>query len=437
MIIKKIMLCALIGWLSLIGLTHPAEAKVYIDIDTPGFQQFPIAVKDFQVKGAPAGPTADLAAAITEQVRIYLGMTGLFHALDKRSFLDGVEPGTQAIRFEDWAVIGADFLLVGDLAAGEKETLITCQLYDVMRGQLIVQKKYSGRAGQAQAIARSIVSDILLALTGDEGDLQTRIAFVLKKGAFSDIYTINYDGTGLKKLTSHQSIVSSPRWSPDGRYLAFTSYSSGRPAVYLSAIKTGEERKVAAFGGLNLCGGFSPDSRKLLLTLSKDGNEEIYALDISTLSLTRLTRNFAIDVSPAWSPDGKKIVFVSDRSGSPQVFMMDADGGNVERVTYEGNYNTSPSWSPSGRRIAYEGLIDHKFQIFSVDEKGDNLIQLTFDDTNSEYPSWSPSGRQIVFCSKLKNRHRLSIMNANGLNVRILMETPEQLVMPAWSPRAK
>jgi len=435
----RLLILTLLASVFICSASHQAMAKVYIDIDAPGFQQFPIAVSDFQTKNQQAGSSSDaFNITLSDSIRNYLGLSGIFNILDKKSFLDGVEPGVpETIRFSDWSVIGADFLLRGDLAVNGKDVTSESRLYDITRGQLLFNKKLSGKTDDLPALARAIAAEILLALTGDEGDFNTRIAFVVKKNTGSDVFAMNYDASDVKNLTHHRSIVAAPRWSPDGQYLAFTSYKSGRPEVYLRHLKSGKEKKIASFKGLNLGGSFSPDSKKILLTLSKDDNEEIYALDIDTMALKRLTRSFSIDVSPTWSPDGKKIAFVSNRSGSPQIFVMDTDGNNVERVTFEGNYNTSPSWSPRGGRIAYEGLINHKYQIFSVDEKGNNLIQLTFDNADNEYPSWSPSGRQIVFSSREGSKSRISIMNSNGLNIRVLQEDRNQLVMPTWSPRFK
>ena len=412
-----------------------AADKVYIDIDAPGFQQFPVAICDFQIK---TGDTSKESVDLSDSIRRHLDLTGIFRVLDKKSFLEGVEPGSpEIIRFSDWSVIGADFLLRGNLTVRGKDVFAESRLYDVTRGQMLFEKKYSGITDDLQSVALSIASDILLALTGDPGDFHTKIAFVIKKKSSSDIFTMNYDASDVKNLTNDHSIVAAPRWSPDGRYFAYTSYKNGRPMVFLRHLKTGKEKILASFSGLNLCGSFSPDSKKILLTLSKDGNEEIYVLDIETMNLRQLTHSFSIDVSPAWSPDGRKIAFVSNRSGSPQIFVMEADGNNVKRITFEGNYNTSPSWSPRGGRIAYEGLINRKYQIFSVDDEGNNLIQLTFDDADNEYPSWSPSGRQIVFHSRQNARSRICIMNANGMNFRILKESGDFLVMPAWSPRSE
>ncbi len=439
MILKKkyhLSLLVFLFFCIICGMHGVVMAKVYIDIDAPGFQQFPIAVSDFQIKNPQPGQTSDAHNSIADQIRGCLNLSGIFNVLDKKSFLDGIEPGlSESIRFSDWTLIGADFLLRGDVIVKGGNVDVISRLYDVTRGRMLFNKQYTGKNDGLPAMARSIAADILFELTGDKGDFNTRIAFVMKKNSKQDIYTMNYDASDLSNLTVHQNIIAAPRWSPDGQYLAFTSYKSGRPEVYLHSIKTGKEKKVASFNGLNLCGSFSPDSKKLLLTLSKDGNEEIYALDMDTMALKRLTRSYAIDVSPAWSPCGKKIAFVSNRSGSPQIFTMDTEGNNVKRITFEGNYNTSPSWSPRGGRIAYEGLINHKYQIFTVDEEGNHLIQLTFDNADNEYPSWSPSGRQIVFSSRQGSKSRINIINSNGLNTRVLKEDPAYLVMPAWSPR--
>jgi TolB protein len=414
-----------------------AAAKVYIDIDAPGFQQFSIAVCDFQNSKTGTSASPDLNPAIADEIKNYLDMTGLFKILDKKSFLEGVEPGSpEKIRFQEWTAIGADFLVRGNLTQG-KDTVAEGRLYDTARGEMLFNKRYSNPGGDTKPLALAIARDILIALTGNAGDFDTRIAFIIKKKSGSDIYSMSYDASGMNNLTGHQSIVTSPRWSPDGQYLAFTSYKNGRPQVYLRNLKTGSERTVASFDGLNLSGSFSPDSRKLLLTLSKDGNEDIYVLDISTMQLKRLTNSYSIDVSPTWSPDGQKIAFVSNRSGSPQIFVMNADGSGERRITFHGNYNTSPSWSPRGGKIAYEGLAGGRYQIFTVDESGGNLMQMTSDNADNEYPSWSPSGRQIVFSSRQGGRSRICIMNANGMKTRILFESASHLVMPSWSPSLK
>jgi TolB protein len=413
-----------------------ATAKVYIDVDSPNFRLFPIAICDFNIADAnTAAKSRDIGIVLADEVKKYLTMTGFFNPLNKKSFLD--DKGTNSINFANWTMIGADYLVKGNVKQSEKEISNECRLYDVVKGELLFNKTYTATRNDLKILAKNIASDILFALTGDEGDFNTQIAFIAKKGNKADIYAVNYDGLDLKTLTNHHSIILSPRWSPNGRFLAFTSFKGGVPEVYIRDLKNGSERKVASFEGINLCGYWSPDGQKLLLTLSKDGNEEIYVFEMRNLSLKRLTSNYSIDVSPSWSPDGKKIAFVSNRGGSPQIYTMDADGNNVKRITFVGNYNTTPSWSPRGGRIAYEGLINHKYQVFTIDEEGNNLLQLTFDAADNEAPSWSPSGRQIAYSSKTNSKSKICIINANGLNVRVLREGGGSVMMPMWSPRFK
>ena len=421
--------------------SNSVTAKIYVDIDSPTFQQIPIAICDFGNQITIATKSANFGITVADDVKKDLSLTGMFNILNKKSFLENNTPGnaatTENIRFSDWAAIGADYLLQGNITQNNKEIIVESRLFDVTRGEIIFNKKYRSDINKLKALSRAIASDILFTLTNDEGDFSTKIAFVSKKGSKSDIYVISYDGSELKNITNHQSIIIAPRWSPDGNFLAFTSFKDGRPEVYIRNFKNGTEKKVASFEGLNLCGSFSPDGKKLLLTLSKDGNEEIYVQEIDTLKLKRLTNSYSIDVSPTWSPDGKKIAFVSNRAGSPQIYTMDADGNNVKRITYEGKYNTSPSWSPRGGRIAYEGLTNNRYQIFSIDEDGNNPLQLTSDASNNESPSWSPSGRQIVYISRKSSNSKIFIMNSNGSNPRVLNENSYKLVMPAWSPRFK
>ena len=426
---------------ALLTFHNNANAKVYIDVGSPTFKSIPIAICDFTNKVTNDTKPANSGITISDGVKKDLTLTGIFNILNKKSFLedkDSIGATTaEKIRFADWAAIGADYLLRGNIIQNDKDVIVESYFFDVTRGELILNKKYRAEINRLKDISRAMATDIMLALVNDEGDFKTRIAFISKKGLKSDIYAVNYDGSELRSITNHQSIIMSPRWSPDGNLLAFTSFKYGRPEIFIRNLKNGTEKKVASFEGLNLCGAFSPDGKKLLMTLSKEGNEEIYALDIDTLKLQRLTNNYSIDVSPAWSPDGKKIVFVSNRAGSPQIYTMDANGGNVKRITYEGNYNTSPSWSPRGGRIAYEGLTNDKYQIFSIDEEGCNPAQLTFDATNNESPSWSPSGRQIVYASRKSSNSKIFIMNSNGSNPRVLNENSYKLVMPVWSPRFK
>lgn len=415
-----------------------AFGKVYIDIDSPAFQQFPIAIPDFKNLGNNDEDNS-LSADLSNSLSSILKITGYFRIINKNAYLEDQNSAgitAETTDFAEWSAIGTEFLVKGGYTGNPDGISIEYRLFDVVEGKLIAGKKYWGTRNELGTIAIKFASEILLALTGEPGVFDTKIAFTGKRGKNSDIYVVNFDGSGVDKITKNNTITVLPHWSIDGKMLSFTSYIRGNPDLYLLDIPTRKMKRLSHFRGLNLSGPWSPDGTKLLLTLSKDGNEELYVMDYGTRKITRLTRDSAIDVSPTWSPDGSKIAFVSNRSGSPQIFVMNADGSKVRRLTFEGNYNTSPSWCPTGKRIVYEGTSNGCFQLFSIDEDGSNFMQLTFENGGCEYPTWSPDGRYIAFSSGGDGKSRICVINSNGLNLRVLYKNAElEAVYPSWSPR--
>jgi TolB protein len=419
-----------------------ASDKVYLDVDSPVAKQFVIAIPDFRNSdGGKVSPDKQ-AALLADQLSSLLQITSFFNAVNKAAYLEDNRPPAslpaENIRFADWLAIGAEYLVQGSFQQRDGGLVLDCRLYDVVKAEVVVGKKYVGKAADGKIMLRKFAGEVLQALTGDGSVFSTRIAFVMKMGKATDILSINYDGSDLVKEVESKTVLMSPRWSPEGRYLGFTSFEAGNPDFYVKDMIKSIITKNSDFRGINLPGGWSPDGKKVLITLSKDGNEEIYLLDFGSKFMQRLTNNYAIDVSPAWSPDGSRIAFVSNRSGSPQIYIMDGDGNNVKRLTFTGNYNTSPAWSPKGDRIAYEGTVDGRFQILTIGTDGENPKQLTFDSGESKSPSWSPDGRYLVF-SKNNNGEKKKIytMTAAGSNVRLLYEGAGDGVSASWSPRLK
>ena len=155
----------------------------------------------------------------------------------------------------------------------------------------------------------------------------------------------------------------SPSWSPDGTKLAYVSFESEVPHIFVQEIATGNRELVAAFPGINGAPAFSPDGRRLAMTLSKDGNTEIYVMDLGSKRLRRVTNNPAIDTEPSWSPDGRTLAFTSDRGGKPQVYRTVVEGGRPERVTFEGSYNARPVFSPDGTKLALVHRDEGRYRI--------------------------------------------------------------------------
>ena len=436
-------------------LAESLWAKVYIDIRSPSFRKFPIAISPFKV---PVSPNEDLKLGerATEILTNDLTISGFFALIDPRTFAENTvrgqpagfpsgtgqipgPPGSEFIDFRPWANIGAEALVLGEVTFKDRSLTLEARLYDVVKKELIVGKRYIGEITDLSRMVHRFADEVIFVLTGEQGIFQTQIVYVSTATGNKEIFLMDFDGRNVKQVTRHQSICLSPRFSPDGKKIAFTSYKAGNPDLYTKDLRTGEERRVAHFPGLNISPAWSPDGQRLALTLSKDGdgNPEIYTLQLDGSPLRRLTDHPAIDVSPTWSPDGKKIAFVSNRGGSPQIYVMDANGENVQRLTFEGNYNTHPAWSPRGERIAFDALLDGNHNICTVQPNGSDLRILTANLNRCETPSWSPDGRHLVFSSTREGGSHIYLMDAEGTRIKRLTFQRGSDTYPNWSPRIK
>ena len=157
------------------------------------------------------------------------------------------------------------------------------------------------------------------------GAFATRIAYVAVDGTppaqHFQLIVADADGDNSQVVLESRQPIMSPAWSPDGQWLAYVSFETESPSIFVQQVRTGERRRVSARAGVNGAPAWSPDGKRLALTLSgKAGNLDIYVLDLATQALTRITDDPAIDTEPAWSADGASLYFTSDRAGGPQIY---------------------------------------------------------------------------------------------------------------------
>jgi dipeptidyl aminopeptidase/acylaminoacyl peptidase len=237
----------------------------------------------------------------------------------------------------------------------------------------------------------------------------------------SHIWMVRFDGTEDRQITFSQDSESSPRWSPDGKYLSFTSSRPGKARgnqVWLLDRSGGEAMQLTELKGRLQGYEWSPDSKRMALVIGDPDPEAeptpspqpgatatprvpkpividryrfkqdvqgyllsgrhsyIYLFDIASRKLDRLTNSKWDESSPSWSPDGKLIAFTSnhgddpDRDPSAQVFVAEAKAGAIEKqltsATSRGGRGR-PEWSPDGKRLALLEGDEKKFGAYSMD----------------------------------------------------------------------
>jgi TolB protein len=408
----------------LIAWANVSQARIYVDITSPGMTKIPIAVPYLTVMPQTI-EYEQLGRKISEVLSNDLTFHGFFSVLDPAQY------GGRADA--DWSKFRIDYLVKGAIAASGNAIVVDFQLIDMSNNSSLVSNHYAGKISDYRWIAHRFCDEIIMALTGEHGVSLSKITFVGPNGRFKDIYTADFDGADAKIVTNERSLVVSPRFSPDGRHIAYTSYRYGKPQIFIKDLATGNTKRITAYRGLNISPSWSPDGKRLAVTLSKDGNPDIYIIDSSGNVLERLTNGPGINVSPTWSPDGTRLAFVSDRGGQPQIYIYDMTSRTIKRLTYNGNYNTDPQWSPKGDRIAYAARIGGQFQIMTISPDGGEPTQLTTAGDN-ENPSWSPNGRMILFSSSRLGGKAIFVMQANGADQRMVIKHLGKLTIPNWGP---
>jgi len=331
------------------------------------------------------------------------------------------------------AALKVQYLAVGQVTSRGREAVLEGRLFDANTGNMVFGKRYVGDAKFFRLIVHRFTDDIIFNLTGEKGVAQTRIAFVSSVSRTAkEIFVMDYDGANPSAITGNQSINLSPRWSPDGRLIAYTSYRNNNPDLYVLNFDSGRRDVLSAQQGLNATPGWSPDGQWLAIAMSAGGGTNLFLMPKSGGSPRPLTAGPAISVSPSFSPNGRQIVFNSDRGGTPQIYIIDVDGSNLHRLTFQGNYNASPRWSPRGEKILFMCRMGAN-HICLINPDGSGLQQLTFAGTNED-PTWSPDGRHIAFSSTRNGRRDIFVMHADGTEQKRLTNNGYDNYLPDWSP---
>ena len=172
-----------------------------------------------------------------------------------------------------------------------------------------------------------------------------RMAFNSNRDNNNDIYIVNVDGTGMRRLTNHPAIDTSPTWSPNGQQVAFTSDRTGTPQIYvIGADGTGLRR--LTFESYCDRPTWSPPPFNEIAYSSRTGpGHDVKVLDLATNEVRQITFGLGSNESPAYSPNGRHVAFMSTRgSGMKQIYTIGRDGRGLRRITSSGN-NEMPSWS--------------------------------------------------------------------------------------------
>lgn len=404
-----------------------AFAQFRVEVTGVGLTQLPIAVAAF--RGDDTAPHKPGAVAAADLQR-----SGQFRLVDAGDvkYDESTRPDVAL-----WRQKGADSLVTGSIARlADGRFDVRFRLWDVVRAQDVGGQSYVVPQADLRLVAHRIADFVFERLTGDKGVFSTRIAYVTKAAQRYNLWVADADGENAQSaLTSPEPIIS-PAWSPSGAQLAYVSFESRKPVIYVHEVATGKRRLIANFKGSNSAPAWAPDGKSLVVTLSRDGASQLYALDANGGEPRRLTQSGSIDTEPAFSPDGRYIYFVSDRGGAPQIYRMAPAGSGVERVTFTGSYNISPALSPDGRWLAYISRVNGAFKLHVMELSSGTVSAIT-DSSADESPSFAPNSHLIVFATHQQGKEALMTTTLDGKIKARLAGQGGDIREPDWGPFQK
>jgi dipeptidyl aminopeptidase/acylaminoacyl peptidase len=298
--------------------------------------------------------------------------------------------------------------------------------------------------------------------------------------AASHIWLVGYDGRGERQITFSQESESSPRWSPDGRYLSFTSARPGKARgnqVWLLDRGGGEAMQLTELKGRLQSYEWSPDSKRLALVIGDPDPEAdatptpapqgpaagpaptprapkpividryhykqdvqgyllsgrhtyIYLYDIATQKLDRLTTGKWDESSPSWSPDSTRVAFMSshsddpDRDPSAQLYVADARAGATEKLLTQPTDRAGrsrPEWSPDGKWLAFLEGDERQYGAYNME----HLVVVASDGSSAP--------ARIRAVEELDRGVSAERFSADGKSIGFLV-TDDRSVYPARVP---
>ncbi len=412
-------------------------ARQYIDITKPFTRKLPIAITE--LSPLPGARPSQVSREGRRLLVDDLSYTGLFEILDPKSHLES--PTQNRVTYSAWTRIGAELLITGFYRVDGGRLKLELHLYDSADKRRLLGKIYEGMPADLPKIIHLFADEVMYAITKERGVFSSQLAFVgarqtkNKKYVVKEIYRMNFDGSRVRRLTRKGNISLYPRWSPDGRFIVYSSYLNRQPVVFLQTMAGGSGRVVVRRPGVNLTPAFTPSGDRLAVTMSHTGRTNIFLVDLAGKIIKKLTNGYGIDVAPVFSPDGLSMAYVSDQGGTPQIYILNMQSGKSRRLTFGFKYCAAPDWSPRGDRIAFQAMVDGTFQVVSLNPDGSDLQILTSGWGGGEDPSWSPDGRLIAYASRKTGRYQIYVMTANGRPIKRLTNLPGDNTDPAWSPR--
>ena len=291
--------------------------------------------------------------------------------------------------------------------------------------------------------------------TQDGGPPRETIVYSTIQPSNWDLFLFEEPGKKPRRLTTDPGLDYNGAFSPDGRWVVFTSERSGSPDLYVLDLRAGAPARPLVTGpAMEDAADISPDGRQLLFVSTRSGNADVFVMPFrpegpaAADEAMNLTRHAAGDYNPAFSPDGTRILFSSSRDtalststgpGPPptylasELYVMQADGTGVRRLTRHESWDGAPAWTPDGQAAVFYSQRDGEPRIYRTAIDGSGAEPVSASGEAALSPTFGPDGR-LAFTARRDDRWTLVTARPDGADLQIASDAERDYWAPEHDP---
>lgn len=265
-----------------------------------------------------------------------------------------------------------------------------------------------------------------------------KIAYLVDNGTDNDIFIMDIDGSNKKNLTPWPSDDIGVQFSRDGKKIAFMSDKGGDYEIYIANLSGANLRKLTSNNKFDGGPVFSIDNQYIYWAsgISKKVSEtDIYRMKIDGSNKVRYTSHLLDEGVDSVSFDGKWLAASAERDNDWKIFIYSADGKKVSRFTKNNFYNSRAIFAPKSYKLAWTAKPTNKWDIFVSDLRRPNeAINLTKSKGDNFRHDWSTDAKRIIFESNRSGNWHIYKINPDGSNLKRVTKGDYDNREPAWKP---